>query len=122
MSRHFRPALLALACTIGLASLGSPLPSAAQEKKDEKKDTKPDVTKQKEAAAANMKKAGLAKTTIVETENFFIVGTLAEEKAKALGAVLEKVVPVARKALQYEEKDEPWKGKLAIYYLPETRE
>src|SRR5262249_38658814 len=26
------------------------------------------------------------------------------------------------KALQYEEKEDAWKGKLAVYYLPETRE
>ena len=30
--------------------------------------------------------------------------------------------PVARRALQYEEKEEAWKGKLAIYYLPDSRD
>jgi hypothetical protein len=69
-----------------------------------------------------MKKADLGKATVIETDNFVIAGTLPEEKAKSLGAVLEKVVPVARKALDYGEKDEPWKGKLTIYYLPEGRE
>src|SRR5262245_64034392 len=84
----------------------------------DKKDAKPEAARQKAAAVANMKKAELGNSAVVETDNFLVVTTLSEEKAKALGALLEKVVPVARKALQYDEKDVPWKGKLAVYVLP----
>jgi hypothetical protein len=61
-------------------------------------DAKQDVAKQKEAAAANLKKAELGKTVVVETDSFLIATTLTEDKGKALGAVLEKVVPIARKS------------------------
>lgn len=100
-------------------------PTAAQDKKDEKKAPptgKVDFAKQKAAVMAILKKADLPKVNIVETEHFFIATSLPEEKAKALGVVVEKVVPVARKALQFEEKEEPWRGKLTLFVLPETRE
>jgi hypothetical protein len=94
------------------------LPAAFQDKKE----ARPEVAAQKAAAAANLKKAELGKTALVETDNFLIGTTVSEEKAKALGAVLEKVVPVARKGLQFDEKEEPWKGKLAVYVLPDNRD
>jgi len=119
MSSHIHPLLFALAFSVGLASLSSP--AFGQDKKDAKKDEKKDTLKQKEAIAANLKKAEL-KAMVTETDNFIIVTTVTEEKAKALGAVLEKVVPVARKALQFEDKEEAWKGKLAVYFLPEGRD
>lgn len=90
--------------------------ATAQDKKDEKKEA---ARQQQAVAAANLKKADIAKAAVVETDNFLIASELPAEKAKALGAVLEKVVPVARKVLQYEEKEEAWKGKLAVYYLPD---
>jgi hypothetical protein len=98
-----------------LASLDSPAP--AQDAK-----AKEIAAKQKAIAAANLKKAELAKPALAETDHFLVATTLPEDKAKALGAVLEKVVPLARKALQYEEKEEAWKGKLAVYVLPEGRD
>jgi hypothetical protein len=116
MRSRLRPALLLAAFTAGLLALASP--SHAQEKKDEKKDG----LKQKEAVTANLKKADIGTANVVETENFIIATTISKEKAKALGAVLEKVAPVAKKAAQFEEKEEPWKGKLAVYYLPENRD
>lgn len=85
-------------------------------------DAKKDVARQKEVAAANLKKAELGKATVVESTHFLIATPLPESKAKALGAVLDKVVPIARKALQYEEKEEAWKGKLTIYFLPDSRD
>lgn len=96
------------------AVVASGPPTTGQDKKD--------ASGQKAAAVANMKKAELGKSTVVETDNFLVATTMTEDKAKALGAVLEKVVPIARKALQYEEKEEPWKGKLAVYVLPEGRD
>ncbi len=85
-------------------------------------DSKAILAKQKEEVQSNLKKVDLGKTTVVETENFIVVATLPEDKTKALGAALEKVVPLARKALQYEPKEEAWKGKLAVYFLPESRD
>jgi hypothetical protein len=85
-------------------------------------DKKAIVAAQKETVLANLKKADLGKLPVVETEHFFVTGRLTEDRAKALGGLLEKVAPIARKALEYDPKDEVWKGKLAVYYLPESRD
>lgn len=107
------PARIRLAL-FALALAASAPPVVAQDKKDEKKDG----AARKATVVANLKAAKLDGATVIETDNFVIATTLNEEKAKLLGAALEKVVPLARKALQYEEKDEAWKGKLAVYFLP----
>ena len=112
MTRALFPALFA---AFGLAASGS---AVAQDAKEKDKET---ATRQKATAVANLKKVEL-KGVVVETDYFLVAGTISEEKAKALGKALDKVVPVARKAAQYEEKDEPWKGKLAVYFLPEGKE
>jgi hypothetical protein len=85
-------------------------------------DASKDAARQKAAAAALLKKADFGASTIVESEHFLVAGTLAEDRAKALGAVLDKVVPVVRKALQFEAKEAAWKGKLAVFHLPESRD
>jgi hypothetical protein len=108
-----RPLVLATVIAAGVALLNTP--SKAQ-------DAKAVFAKQKEAVVANLKIADLPKATVTETDNFFVVGAVAQEKGKVLGALLEKVVPVARKGLQYDSKEEVWKGKLAVYYLPESRD
>lgn len=113
MIRPLHPLVLAFLIAAGIASLGTP--TTAQ-------DAKTTAAKQKEAVVANLKKTDLSKATIVETDNFFVVGLMPEEKVKTLGAMLEKIVPVARKGLQYGPKEEAWKGKLAVYYLPENRD
>ncbi len=110
MTFRLPAALFALALTVPLGS--------AQDKKEEKKD----AAQQKAVLVANLKRADLAKATVVETQNFLIATTLPAEKGKVLGAMLEKVVPVAMKGLQFEEKEEPWKGKLAVVYLPDSRD
>lgn len=98
----------------GLAMLNSPSPA---------QDDKEAVAKQQKAAAlASLKKAELARGTVTESNHFLIATTLPESKAKTLGAILEKLVPIARKSLQYEDKEEVWKGKLAVYFLPEQKE
>lgn len=124
MSPRLRPALLFAAVVTGSLLVSDTPPVAkAQNKKDEKKpEGKADPNKQKATAAANLKAASLAKGVVVETDNFLIATTMPEEKAKAVGVLLEKVVPVARKALQFEEKEEAWKGKLTLYLLPESRD
>ena len=112
MSLGTRTSIL-LAAVVG-GGLLLQLESGAQEKKAS--------AKQKDAVIANLKKADLSSATVVETKNFLIATTLPKDKAKALGTVLEKVAPVARKAVQVDEKDLPWKGKLAVYCLPENRD
>lgn len=108
------PRIITLLTILTVGLLGAD----AQDKKELKKDT----AAQKAAATANMKKAELGQPTIIETDNFLVATTLTEDKAKALGMALEKLVPVARKALQYESTEEPWKGKLTVYHLPDRRE
>ena len=105
--------LLVLTFAIGFVTFGTSAPA---------QDAKATIARQKETIVANLKKADITQTTIFETDHYFIVSALPEEKAKALGAVLEKAVTLARKSLQYDVKDEVWKGKLAVYYLPEGRD
>lgn len=112
MNQPTRLFFLAVVLAIGAGFLDGP--ASAQ-------DARAVAAKQKDEVQANLKKAGV-NASVVETDNFFVAGTLPEEKLKALGAVLEKVVPVARKGLQYDAKDEAWKGKLSVYYLPESRD
>ena len=80
------------------------------------------VTKAKAAAVANLKKANIDKPSVVETTNYLVVGSLSEEKAKALGEVLEKTTALARKTLKYEEKETPWRGKLVVYFMNDNAE
>ncbi|HSQ57153.1 MAG TPA: hypothetical protein VLM40_15625 [Gemmata sp.] len=111
MTPRARSLLLLVVC-LAWCSGGSR--TAAQEKKES--------AKQKDAVLANLKKADLTRATLIETKNFLVATTLPREKAAALGALLEKVAPLARKGAQLEEKEEPWKGRLAVYVLPENRD
>jgi len=114
VSAHIRVLSLILLAATGVVALD--ISVSAQ-------DAKANIAKQqKETVVANLKKSDLSAAIIAETDNFFVAGIMAEEKAKALGTVLEKMAPIARKGLQYETKDEVWKGKLAVYYLPEGRD
>ncbi|HEY1188418.1 MAG TPA: hypothetical protein VGE74_12270, partial [Gemmata sp.] len=80
------------------------------------------VKQAKAAAIANLKKANIDKPTVVETPNYIVVGSLPEAKAKALGEVLEKSTVLARKALKFDDKESPWKGKLTVYFMPDSAE
>lgn len=77
--------------------------------------------KQKKIAAANMKQAEIATWATVETPNLIVVATLSDEKAKALADGLQKCHATARKALQYEDKEQPWPGKLTVYFVTEPK-
>ena len=111
MTLRVRFALLAALLAVAFASQSD---SAAQDKEKD--------PKARAAAVENMKKIKIDKPTIVETDNFLVVGSISEEKAKALAAVLEKTLPVARKAAKFDEKETAWKGKLTVYYLPDGDE
>jgi hypothetical protein len=75
--------------------------------------------KQKKVAIANLKKADISKANVAESETVIVGGVLPETRLKALGDALTKTSKTARKALQFDAKDEPWKGKLTVMYLPE---
>lgn len=77
--------------------------------------------KQKAVAAKNVKILGLDKHTTVESASFLVCSSLPEAKAKALADQLEKVAVTAKKALQYEPTEEPWKGKLTVYVFDDNR-
>jgi hypothetical protein len=100
--------LTGLFAALGLSSFEAPA-----------QDGKEIAAKQKATAAENLKRAGFTRTAIVESRHFIVATTLPESKAKAMGIAFDRVVPTARKALKFNEKDDAWKGKLAIYYLPE---
>jgi hypothetical protein len=104
----------ALPAALLVAALASQPPAAAQDK-----DKDPAA---RAAATANMKKLKIDSPTIEESDNFLVVGTIAKEKAQALTKVLEKTLPVARKGALYTDKDTPWKGKLTVYFLPDSGE
>jgi hypothetical protein len=97
---------------------GSSKPAPAQDK-DKDKEL---VAKAKTAAAENLKKCKIDKPTVVETEHFLVAGSLPADKAKALGAVLERTLAVARKGAKFDDKDVAWKGKLTVYFLPDSEE
>lgn len=114
-------ALPALLVALGAAlavTLTAPAPAPAQ---DKDKDAAL-VKAAKDAAVANLKKAGIDKPTVVETPGYLVAGSLSEEKAKALGEALEKTTAVARKALKFDDKEAPWKGKLTVYFMPDNAE
>jgi len=78
--------------------------------------------KQKKVAEANVKKSEVGKTTVTDAEAVILVSTLPEAKAKAVADALSKVFKTARKGLQFEEKEEAWKGKLTVYHLPNPKD
>jgi hypothetical protein len=94
-----------------LFSLGSPL--FADEAADK-------VAIQKKAAQDNWGQLEAGEATMQETAHFLIYGPKAmDRQIKALGVSLEKYNDQARKALGYEEKSEPWPGKLTVYLFLE---
>ena len=102
-----------LALAVAFVALGAPAVWAQDKEK---------AAKAKTAAVENLKKIGIMKPTVVETANFIVAGSLPEAKAKALAAALEKMLPVARKAARYDDKETAWKGKLVVYFLPDSDE
>jgi len=78
--------------------------------------------KQKKVAAENLAKAEIAKGAATEGETVIVAGPLPAGRLKTIADSLSKTNKLARKALQFDDKDEPWKGKLTIYYLPERKD
>jgi hypothetical protein len=93
------------------------LPSCAA-RADERSDA---IAAQKAAALTNLKKLDAANPIIHETEDLFVCGTAAADKAKALADHLQKHYTATAKALKFEANEGPWKGKLAIYVFPDRK-
>ncbi|HEY1860922.1 MAG TPA: hypothetical protein VGG61_11235 [Gemmataceae bacterium] len=74
------------------------------------------VAAQKKAAEENWTQAEAGEIAQLETAHLLIYCSKSlEKKLKEIGATLEKHQEMARKALGYDEKNEPWPGKLTIY-------
>jgi hypothetical protein len=82
------------------------------------------LAKQKTDAETNWKKMEFGKDAAppVETPNLLIYSRLSEAKTKAIAASIDKILPLALKALKYDAMDRPWLGKLTIYAFRERGE
>lgn len=77
--------------------------------------------KLKKTASANLAKADITKTATAETDDLIVCATLSEAKTKTLADALQKSHALARKVIQVDEKENLWRGKLTVYYLPEAK-
>jgi hypothetical protein len=78
------------------------------------------IAAQKKVAQENWSQLEAGELAVHETTHFLIYAPKTmDRQIKALGATLEKYNEQARKALGYEEKEEPWPGKLTVYLFPE---
>jgi hypothetical protein len=74
------------------------------------------VAAQKKAAEENWAQVEAGEFAHLETAHLLIYASKSlERKLKDMGATLEKHQEMARKPLGYDEKNEPWPGKLTIY-------
>jgi hypothetical protein len=80
------------------------------------------IQKQKEQLKNQLDKVKIPGVTILETPHFLLASTLEADKLRLMQAQLEKLVPVVRAPLGLPSGEMPWKGKLAICYLPEPRD
>ncbi|OWK34680.1 hypothetical protein [Fimbriiglobus ruber] len=78
------------------------------------------VKKQKETAADNLKAANL-KMASAETADLLVFASLPEDKAKSLGAALQKVHDTGAKALTFDPPSNVWGGKLSIYVITDQK-
>ena len=79
------------------------------------------IAKQKASAISNLKKCDVANPVVIETDNLLVTGDLPEEKLKPLSAYVQKQYATTLKGLKFEMTENPPKGKLAIYFLPERK-
>jgi len=80
------------------------------------------IPKQKEQLRSYFTQVKIPNITVLETPHFFLASTLEENKLRPMTATLEKLVSVVRSPLGLAPGEVPWKGKLAICYLPEPRD
>ena len=78
------------------------------------------LTAQKKAAEENWALLDAGDAATVETAHLLMYAPKSmEKKLKDIGGALEKQQAKAREALGYDEKSEPWPGKLTVYLFPE---
>lgn len=83
-------------------------------------DEKDDAAKQKLAAEALWQRMEFEKApALVDSKNFMLFSRLPEARSKALSTALEKHLVTALKGLKFDNNEKPWKGKLAVFVLPE---
>jgi hypothetical protein len=78
--------------------------------------------RQKKVARENLEKSDIRKVNVSESETLIVCAPLPEARLKTVAAALQKTYKAARKGLQFDAKEEPWKGKLTVYVLPERRD
>jgi hypothetical protein len=77
---------------------------------------------QKKVAQTHLTTAGVKNGATVESESLIFCSSLPEVRAKTIVEGLQKVYKTGRKGLQFEQKEEAWKGKLAVFFLPTKQE
>jgi hypothetical protein len=75
------------------------------------------VPAQKRLAEDNCRAVQLAPLATAETAHFLVYGDTSAPRLKGLATSLEKQYATAAAALQFDKKERPWVGKLAVYVL-----
>src|SRR5262245_7419824 len=103
----------ARAVVAGLACLAFAGPAAAQTT----------LTQQQTTANLNWKRAFEKEPPPPHpTEHFLIYGKIPAKALPEIGEMLEAQYAAAFKALKLDEKRDVWRGKLAVYLLPEKQD
>jgi len=76
-----------------------------------------EVKKQKVAAEANGRKAGLVGLTHVETDDLRVYAAVPDGKAKPLAEALQKTFELGRTTLKFAPDEKSWPGKLTAFVL-----
>jgi hypothetical protein len=79
------------------------------------------VEKQKTAAESALKSAGVPKPGQAETADLLVYSTLTEPKTKAVADAAQRTFTFTKKALNFDDKETFWPGKLTVYVLPDWK-
>jgi hypothetical protein len=86
---------------------------------DEKDDLAP---KQKAFANGILKKCDVSNAALVETSDLFVTGPIPPEKLKPMAENLQKQYATILKSLRFEMTENPPKGRLTVYLLPDRKQ
>jgi hypothetical protein len=73
------------------------------------------LAQQKRALETNSAAAQIPASAIFESANLLLCGTLPDSKLRTLSSSLEKQYSAVVAALQFDNNDKPWLGKLGVY-------
>ncbi|HEY2783751.1 MAG TPA: hypothetical protein VGJ05_02150 [Fimbriiglobus sp.] len=79
------------------------------------------IEKQKAGARNALIQSGVEKPSTVETADLLVYSSLPEIKTKAIAAAAQKTFAFARAALNFDDKETYWPGKLTLYVIPDWR-